>query len=199
MKKILIALVVVIICVLGTLVLTSSMKGDVPPDEVPNTPTQFPNATPNPTPQYVDPYPDEPIYELSEDKISLQLPRGGRMETNDFIANGVTIPDPVNPGTHVLAGTLGYCLPDGSCPTGAETKGFTVTYAEQYNVFTIILEEPLRVNRSKAEEFMMKTLGIERRDLCDIPYWIGTTSYINALFSGQDLRFSFCPGAVALP
>lgn len=200
MKKILVTLIVVLLCVGFTYFFFVRMSTEDPlQTNNPPTGVEFPNAGTGGNNPVVDPFPDEPYVSVDEDTLSFQLANGSRVEVNDFINNGITVSDVVNPGNHILAGPLGYCLPDGSCPHGAEVTGFSVSYGEKFNNFNIILEEPLRANRIKAEEFMIKTLGIERRNLCDLPYRIGTTSYINSQLAGYDFRFSFCPGAVALP
>lgn len=131
-------------------------------------------------------------------QIKMSLPNGTVAVMNDFIHNNETIPDTVNPGMYVLAGSLGYCLSDGSCPTGAIVEGFTINYDDKHKLFNILLEEPLNVNRIKAEQFLAGRLDLKPEVMCALQYWIGTTSYINSNYAGKNLLFSFCPGSVKL-
>jgi hypothetical protein len=128
--------------------------------------------------------------------------RGGGtpIVTKSFIANGVTSPDVENPGTYYLAGSPGYCLKDGTCPSGAPESNFIVTYDAPNQFFTIALtKEPLGAARIAAEQFLMSTLGVSQTQLCSINYYIGTVNAVNAIYAGKNLGFSFCPGATVLP
>src|SRR3989344_215025 len=120
------------------------------------------------------------------------------MEINDFLHNGTTVEDVQNPGNYYLAGNLGYCLKDGVCPTGAPTAHYKVTYSIKEHFFTIALtDEPLGVARLGAQQFLMQALGMSQQQLCDLNYYLGTTSYVNSIYAGKNLGFSFCPGATA--
>lgn len=133
-------------------------------------------------------------------QYTLPLPRGGSLVTNDFIHNKQTVADIENPGTFVLAGSLGYCLADGTCPAGFPTNDFNVSYSEQTHSFNItLLKEPLAVIRTKAENFFLTALGITEAQACTADYYVGVSYYVNPVYSGKNLGFSFCPGAVPLP
>ncbi len=119
---------------------------------------------------------------------------------NNFLKNGVTVEDIENPGIYYLAGSVGYCLKDGTCPAGAAAENFIVAYDASLQFFTISLtKEPLGTARADAEQFLLKTLGISQTDLCNIKYFLSTTSSVNPFYAGQNLGFSFCPGATVLP
>ncbi len=125
---------------------------------------------------------------------------GGSVTVSDFIHNGVTIPDAANNGQYLLAGNLGYCVTDTQqCQAGTATD-FNIFYNSTDGSFTIaLLKEPLGQVRIEAEQFLMTTLGITQDDMCRLNYYVGTTSNVNPLYSGQNLGFSFCPGTTVLP
>ncbi len=125
---------------------------------------------------------------------------GGTIVTNDFIHNGVTIPDAANSGRYLLAGNLGYCITDSQkCQAGAVTN-FNVFYDSTAGSFTIaLLKEPLGQVRLEAEQFLMQTLGITQEDMCRLNYYVGTTAHVNPYYDSKNLGFSFCPGATVLP
>jgi hypothetical protein len=120
--------------------------------------------------------------------------------TKDFIHNGETVADTVNPGLYQLAGSLEYCLADGTCPSGAATTDFSISFNSKTQFFTIaLLAEPIGTVRGSAEQFLISRLGVSPVQACSLQYFIGTPNYVNASYSGKNLGFSFCPGAVKLP
>lgn len=124
----------------------------------------------------------------------------GPVVVTDFIHNGETGVDPQNPGIYYLAGSPGYCLSDGSCPGGAPTTDFNITYDTAHQFFTIaLLAEPLGKVRSDVDTFMLKTLGISDTELCTLNYYLGTVNALNDQYAGKNLGFSFCPNATVLP
>ena len=125
--------------------------------------------------------------------------QGNIVPVKDFIHNGETASDTVNPGGYYMAGSSGYCLANGVCPSGASTTDFTVSYKNTNDLFTIVLtKEPLGVARAHAEKFLADRLGLSEIKLCTLNYWIGTTYWINQAYAGKNLGFSFCPGAEPL-
>lgn len=125
---------------------------------------------------------------------------GGAVVTKDFIHNGTTTEDPQSRGNYYLAGAIGYCLKDGTCPSGAPSDEYHVVYAARDQAFYIaLLKEPLGEARLDAEQFLLQTLGVPRAELCSLKYFLSTTSDVNSLYAGENLLFSFCPGAVRLP
>ena len=130
----------------------------------------------------------------------IMLSTGEQIMANDFINNGVTFEDPVNEGSFYLAGKLDYCLEDGTCPD-TRTPEFSILYLEAEQSFIVSLnEEPLRESRGKAEEYLMRALGISQNEMCSLTHTVGTTVSVNEAYGSiTDLGFSFCPGATALP
>jgi hypothetical protein len=125
---------------------------------------------------------------------------GSTVSALDFINNGVTIPDTANPGGHLLAGNLGYCLSDPQKCQAAQATNFSVYYISGSKSFLIDLtEEPIGQARLDMEQFMLKTLGITEQQMCNLNYLVSVTRYVNEQYAYENLGFSFCPGAVVLP
>ena len=128
----------------------------------------------------------------------------GPLEVRDFLHNGQTIEDEMNRGRYYLAGQMGYCPKDKFCSPG-ETYGvgkkvpFVVVYDLASNSFTVALSDrPISNARYRAEDFLGKTLGLYRDDMCKLRYQVLTSSSVDSTYSGTNLGFSFCPGAVDL-
>lgn len=107
------------------------------------------------------------------------------VKVNDFIHNGVTQPDPSNSGDYFL---------------NTDYSEFAIRYNSATQFFTIALdEEPIGQNRRDAEQFLMKSLGLNEDQMCNLNYYLGTDEATNDQFAGKNLGFSFCPGATQLP
>ena len=114
--------------------------------------------------------------------------------------NGESWADIQNPGSYILAGSAGYCLADGTCPHGASTDEFNISYNSASSFFNIVLlKEPLGATRVATEQFLGDRLGLSEQDMCVLNYFVGTPYYVSENFSGKNLGFSFCPGATTLP
>ena len=136
----------------------------------------------------------------TEDTTPIQTYAGEVIEATDFIHNGETVADVENPGSYVLAGSVGYCLANGTCPEGAPTTEFNISYNTHTDFFNIILlKEPLGSARSGAEQFLRERLSLSNDELCSLRYFLGTPYWINEHYADKNLGFSFCPGATALP
>lgn len=136
----------------------------------------------------------------SLDTMTVSSTDGGAIITNDFIHNGITLPDAANNGRYLLAGNLGYCISDAQQCQAGTTTSFNIFYDRTDDSFTIaLLKEPLGQVRLKAQQFLMTTLGITQDEMCRLNYRIGTTYHVNSFYSGENLGFSFCPGATVLP
>lgn len=132
--------------------------------------------------------------------MALATQDSGVVAANDFIHNGITIPDAANTGRYLLAGNLGYCVSDPQRCQAGSPAGFNVYYNDASQSFTIALtEEPLGQSRLAMEQFLRATLGLTERQLCGLNYYVGTTYMINTAYSDRNLGFSFCPGATVLP
>lgn len=132
--------------------------------------------------------------------MTLVTQNGSSVVANDFVHNGVTIPDTANTGRYLLAGNLGYCSSDPQKCQAAPSVNFNVYYNSAVQSFTIaLLNEPLGQSRLDMEQFMLSTLGLTQLQLCSLNYYIGTTYLVNTAYSDRNLGFSFCPGATVLP
>ena len=121
-------------------------------------------------------------------------------EVNDFIQDQITVADVVNTGHYVLAGELGYCLADGTCPKGADTSTFSISFNDEDDTFNIVLlAEPLGEVRREAETHLQNRLGLSNEVMCELNYYIGTPSFVNDSYSNGNMGFSYCSGAVKLP
>lgn len=118
----------------------------------------------------------------------------------DFLHNGVTAADVENPGQYYLAGAMGYCLADGTCPGGAPTTEYHIVYNATDQAFLIsLLGTPLGKARTDAELYLEATLNASQATLCQLKYYVGTDVYTSDFYAGKNLGFSFCPGATKLP
>jgi hypothetical protein len=65
-------------------------------------------------------------------------------------------------------------------------------YPNSFGLFSVEISNPLAKNRIEAEQYLMKKLGLSQDQLCQLQYRVAEND------SREDLKFSFCPGAVAL-
>ena len=164
------------------------------------------NETPEPAPTgtpslpIATSSPNTSIFPSGTRTITIITRAGTKIMVLDFINNGQTVADAQNPGRYYLAGEVGYCLPDGSCPAGAPAEDYNVVYDLKEQFFTIsLLDEPIGSARKNAEAFLLKVLGISQTETCNLNYYVGTSIYVNETYAGKNLGFSYCPGATKLP
>ncbi len=120
---------------------------------------------------------------------------GGTIFVKDFMHSSETTPDEFNEGFN----NIGYKMPS---PTPAKiiNPPYNIMYIEKTKYFNItLLQEPIGKARLEAEQYLMNQLGISQADMCRLIYQLSTPYWVNDFYSGQELRFSFCPGAVKLP
>jgi hypothetical protein len=133
-------------------------------------------------------------------KFTVAARGGARITVKNFLTNGETAADAVNPGYYYLAGSAGYCLASGKCIAGAKETDFAITYRGSDSLFVIeLLKEPLGQSRQEAEKFLTDRLGISGQKMCSLVYIVEVSPYINGTYSGTNLGFSFCTGATELP
>ena len=135
--------------------------------------------------------------------MTVKTKDGGTIQIKDFLHNGVTIPDIVNPGHWVLAGSLGYKPGPGlkgMKSTAYPSKLFQITYDEQDQFFnTILISKPVGKARQEAEKFLLRTLRVTKEQLCRLNYNVGTTYRVDDRYDYGNLGISFCPDARELP
>jgi hypothetical protein len=111
---------------------------------------------------------------------------GAKIIVNDFVDNGVTVPDPSNVGKYYL--------------TSFSSTEFAISYDASTQFFTIALQqEPIGHARLDAQQYLQQALGISQNQLCYLNYYLGTDDHTSDTYAGKNLGFSFCPGATALP
>lgn len=132
--------------------------------------------------------------------ITVPARSGEPIAVNDFITNGVTEQDPINPSQYYLAGKNALCELESDCYSGAPADDFDVVYFSDEEAFAIgLTAEPLGQARRNAEQFLMQALGISEEEMCALNYFLTTDQGVSEQYAGADLAFSFCPGAVPLP
>ncbi len=183
--------IILAIVVLGWIGFSYFFKGSTTPSN--GVTTTFPSGTLN---QSTSTSSDEPN---SIHTIEIEAQGSTTLPVKDFIHNGETIPDVQNEGDYYLAGSLPYCLPNIKCAT-ASSSDFNIVYSTSDGAFNIaLLSEPLGKARHEMEQFLMDRLGLSQNQLCNLNYYVGTTYWINETYDGENLGFSFCPGATPLP
>lgn len=118
--------------------------------------------------------------------MSIRALDGSSVVTRMFLEDADTAPDSINQGYYTLNTT--------------NDSDFLVTYIAATQYFNIeLIKEPVGQSRTEAEQFLARKLGLARQDMCRLNYQLSTPSSVNAFYGGQDLGFSFCPGATKLP
>lgn len=117
---------------------------------------------------------------------------GGSIQVRDFKKDPRTVKDPENPGYYYL----GYHSTEG----GTNNIPYIIAYIEPTTSFTIgLFKEPISKSRKEAEQYLMENLGISGMQMCQLKYIVSVPTDVNEFYASQDLRFSFCPDAVAIP
>lgn len=129
----------------------------------------------------------------------VSFPSGGQQgsasttSASDFLTNPGVKADPNNPGYYFVGYTPQSDHQIGEYP-------YQITYIAETKYFTISLtQEPIGESRSKAETYLMKLLGATQDQMCALNYGVYVPNDVNTQYSGTNLGFSFCPGAVQLP
>ncbi len=124
-------------------------------------------------------------------QVAVASASGGSLVVHDFTKDSRVVVDPHNAGHYHLAGGAGLDQVDAP---------YLIVYVASDQSFTISLEkEPLSQTRLDAEAYLMQMLGISKRDMCLLRYSVLVPNDVSEIYSGKNLGFSFCPGAVVLP
>jgi len=176
MKNIFITILIITMLALGAgvyLVLKNTGAGQDPP-LVPGFPTSTPISPSAPNP-------DATISIAGE---------GGSVSVKNFLLDETTVTDKSNPGQYYIAGEFS---------PASNNPAYSIVYKEKDQAFTIGLwREPLSQTRTHAEEEFLRVLGISKEAACRLRYVISAPYEISPFYSGKNLGFSFCPGAVEL-
>lgn len=118
---------------------------------------------------------------------------------DNFMNNGQTFEDPMNPGNYILSGEIGYCLEDGFCPDGLSAENYSIWFDGTDRVFFIrLLEQPLSTARLDAERFLQNLLNLTPLQLCGLDYYMSVSEDTSMQYAGQHLLFSACAGTQKL-
>jgi hypothetical protein len=121
-------------------------------------------------------------------RISIKGADGKEIIVKNFLALPETKEDPDNTGYY----NLGY-QPN-------ETAPYLISYISPTTFFNIaLLQEPIGQSRLKVEAHLLNILGLSKDEMCALNYSISVPNSVNSNYSGMNLGFSFCPGAVKLP
>jgi tetratricopeptide (TPR) repeat protein len=96
--------------------------------------------------------------------------------------------------TDALVLTRSYPAEDGTFDAP-----YLIDYLSQTQAFNIMIyEEPIGEVRQQAEQYLEQQLGISQTDMCRLNYTVIAPNSVNQIYGGQNLGFSFCPGATQL-
>lgn len=127
--------------------------------------------------------------------IPLSTPGGKIIQVKDFRSNPTFHKDPTNEGYYYL----GYHYGDASDPTATANPPYVVEYVSSTQYFNVtLLQEPIADTRKEVEQYIEEYLGISEAEMCQLEYTVSVPNSVNQIYAGQDLRFSFCEGAVQL-
>lgn len=196
MKKIIITCIALMIVVGVTYFILNNKREDT--QNPGGSSVTFPTSSPSNNggtidePDVSDDDPDLP--DLERGTLSIKVPAGGTYEVRNFIKNGDALEDTYNRGNYFVGNT--YPSPSSPSPM----PPYIITYSAQSQFFNVVLyKEPLSRSRNEAEVFLQRTLGIRSADLCMLDYMVSTPYTVSETYTSRDLKFSMCPGAVALP
>ncbi len=122
---------------------------------------------------------------------------GGTIIVSDFLSNSDTVKDPINNGYYYL----GYHPYEGvNDPTVNNNPPYSIWYEADSNFFSIaLLHEPIGTTRLEMEQYLKGQLQISESDLCRLKYSVTVPVWVNQMYAGEELGFSFCPNSVPLP
>ena len=128
---------------------------------------------------------------------SVPISSGVSIATRDFLHDPATVADQSNRGYYYI----GYHQSTGPQDTTATANPpYVIEYIAQTHYFNIgLYQEPIGQVRRAAEQYLLNTLGISSDEACTLKYMVSVPDKVNSVYSGENLGFSFCPGAVQLP
>lgn len=177
----------VVLVVVGIIALIAYLIKPVKPAPVPAEGPSLPDAGSQPS----------TTGGVSSGSILIPISGGSSVATKDFLNDSATVSDPVNPGYYYL----GYHESVGPEDTTAtDAPPYVIEYIAATHYFNIgLYAEPIGQVRRDAEQYLLTTLGVSQDAACALKYMVSVPDKVNSYYSGQNLGFSFCPGAVQLP
>ncbi len=121
---------------------------------------------------------------------------GQTIQAKDFRMSPDYHKDPANEGLYYLGYHYSGGAPD---PTASENPPYVVGYVAATQYFNItLLQEPIADTRKQVESYLEDLMGLSQEQMCQLDYTVAVPNSVNQIYAGQDLRFSFCPGAIAI-
>lgn len=118
---------------------------------------------------------------------------GTTITTKNFLNDPETTADTSNPGSYYIGNSIDPTNPDTSAAP------YVITYIGGTNFFSVsLLKEPINEVRRQAEQYLMQRLGISERQMCQLRYTMTVPVRVSQIYAGENLGFSFCPGASQL-
>jgi hypothetical protein len=113
-------------------------------------------------------------------------------QQGSFLDSPESHEDPNNPGIYFI----GY-QPNSE---DASASPYLITFTKETGYFNVaITQEPIGETRRAAEKYLMAFLRLTQERMCSLNYTVYVANSVNTQYSGTNLGFSFCPGAVQLP
>lgn len=129
-------------------------------------------------------------------RVSLEVKNGATVSARNFIKDPAVTQDSSNKGEYYI----GYTLDPSVDVSSSEVAPYVIVYNDSTHFFTIsLLREPISSVRKDAEQYLMKTLGINTAGMCALKYTVSVPNRVNSIYAGTNLGFSFCHGATVLP
>ena len=158
----------------------------LPTPEAPETTNNIPNNYPQDT-NYV-------AYPSLSDTSSTDSTSAGAFSLND----PAVTKDPINKGYYFI----GYHPQIAGYPDATATANppYLIIYIAATDYYTIaLLQEPLKQTREQAEQYLIEKTGYSHGAMCHLRYMVSVPNSVSQIYAGQNLGWSFCPGAVQLP
>jgi hypothetical protein len=129
-----------------------------------------------------------------ETTLSLRTTGGEVITVRNFLEHDDVVTDPSNTG-YVYLGNH----PPFSETSLGEVPSYTIGYTASTQYFNVVLNrEPVGQSRREAEQYLVRALGVDGEQLCELNYMVSVPAYVNEHLSGQNLLFSECSSAVDL-
>jgi hypothetical protein len=110
-----------------------------------------------------------------------------------FLDSSEVHEDSDNPGTYYI----GNRLEEGQ---SVQDYPYLITYLSDTKYFNVVIsQEPIGEARVQAERYLMQFLRLTQDQMCALDYTVSVLNSVNSQYAGENIGFSFCPGAVKLP
>lgn len=128
------------------------------------------------------------------DTFSIRTASGGTINVNKFLDDPDVFADPVNKGHYYL----GNRFPD-FANASTSLPPYIIDYIAPGQTFNVaLLQEPITQARTQAEQYLAAKLGLSYKQLCELDYVVSVPASVNDIYTGSNLKFSFCFGATSL-